>query len=64
MSLVQGILSMFHAGDWLNYSIYMMLSNGPSRYTDLQDLKVFAAGAGFLALYSALAGWIMKKQDI
>lgn len=64
VSMVQGILSMFHAGDWLNYSIYMMLSNGPSRYTGLQDLKVFAVGAGFLVLYSALAGWIMKKQDI
>lgn len=64
VTLLQQLLSLFHAGDWLDYSIYMLLSTGPSRYTAYQDLKVFAVGAGFLALYPALTGLVLRKQDI
>ena len=64
VSLLQYILSLFHAGDWVKYSIYMTLYMGPTRYTSLQDLKVFAVGAGFLALYSLLSGIVLSRQDI
>ncbi len=58
------ILTTFHLGDWMKYSIYMTLGTGPSEYTSWQDLKVFAVGAGFLLLYSLFAGIVLKERDI
>ena len=58
------ILNMFHAADWLNYSIYLSLATGPNHYSSVRDLWVYLAGAGFLALYTVLAGLVVKKQDI
>lgn len=61
---LQGILDMFHIGGWLDYSIYMTLGTGPDRYASFADLQVYALGGGFLALYTVLAGLILKRQDI
>ena len=58
------ILNTFHMGDWLKYTIYMTLSMGPGQYTGTQDLHVYAVGAGFLVLYTVIAGIILKKNDI
>lgn len=62
--MLYGLLNMFHAGGWLNHTIYLSLSAGPSKYASVQDLKIFAVGAGFLILYTAAAGIVLKKQDI
>lgn len=58
------LLNMIHAGGWLKYTIYHTLDQGPNHYAALGDLYVYAVGAGFLVLYMAVAGAIMKKQDI
>lgn len=59
-----GILNTFHMGEWLKYSIYLTLGMGPDKYSSIHDLYVYAVGAGFLVLYTLLAGMILKKQDI
>lgn len=64
VEILNQIFTIFHLGDWLKYSIYMTLSTGPSRYTSLSDLRVFAVGAGFLLLYSLFAGIVLKERDI
>lgn len=64
VSFLDWIFNMSHLGDWMKYSIYKTLYTGPSEYTAWQDLRVFAVGAGFLILYSLLAGIVLKKQDI
>lgn len=64
VAALQGILDMLHLGGWLQYTIYLTLSTGPSRYASLADLQVFAVGGGFLILYTFLAGLILKRQDI
>lgn len=66
--MVQGpmyaLLSMVKMGDWMKYTIYHALDQGPNRFTAPSDLYVYAVGAGFLALYMAAAGILLKKQDI
>lgn len=64
VDILNQIFALFHLGDWMKYSIYMTISAGPSKYTSLQDLRVFALGAGFLILYSLLAGIVLQKRDI
>ena len=59
-----GILNLFHAADWLKYSMYLSLSEGPNQYASLPDLSVYAVGIGFLVLYTILSGIALKKQDI
>ena len=58
------ILNMLHVGGWLKYTIYHTLDQGPNHYAAPRDLYVYAVGAGFLALYMAAAGMVLKKQDI
>ena len=58
------ILDMFHAGEWLKHTIYLTLAMGPGHYASIQDLHVYAAGAGFLILYTVIAGIVLKRQDI
>lgn len=66
--MVQGplyaLLNMVHAGGWMKYTIYHTLDLGPNHYAAPADLYVYAVGAGFLILYAAVAGVILKKQDI
>ena len=66
--MVQGpmyaLLSMVKMGDWMKYTIYHALDQGPNRFASPSDLYVYAVGAGFLALYMAAAGILLKKQDI
>lgn len=61
---VYGILDVFHIGEWLKYSIYLTLGMGPNQYSSMRDLYVYAVGAGFLVLYTVLAGMFLRKQDI
>lgn len=58
------LLSMFHAGGWMKYTIYRMLSEGPGSYTSVNDLYVYAVGVIFVAIYAALSDLVLKKQDI
>lgn len=58
------ILSMFHIGEWLKYTIYMTGAMGPDRYQSVKDLYVYVVGAGFLVLYTVVTGFALKKQDI
>lgn len=66
--MVQGpmyaLLNMLHMGDWMKYTIYHTLDLGASRYTAPADLYVYGVGVGFLVLYAAIAGLVLKKQDI
>lgn len=64
VSMLYGILDIFHAGEWMKYTIYLTLAMGPGHYASIQDLHVYAVGAGFLLLYTVIAGSILKKQDI
>lgn len=58
------VCSLFHMGGWLEYTIYLSLATGPERYASARDLKVYLVGSGFLALYTAAAGVLLKKRDI
>lgn len=66
--MVQGpmyaLLNMIHMGDWMKYTIYHTLDLGPYRYTAPADLYVYAVGVGFLVLYAAITGTVLKRQDI
>ena len=59
-----GLLNLFHAAGWLNYSIYLSLSTGSNQYTSVRDLWVYAVGAGFLVLYTGLSGIVVKNRDV
>lgn len=58
------LLNMVHMGGWMKYTIYHSLDQGPSCYTGPADLYMYAVGAGFLVLYMAVAGILLKKRDI
>lgn len=58
------ILNILHMGEWLKHTIYLTLAMGPGHYASIQDLYVYATGAGFLILYTVIAGIILKRQDI
>ena len=58
------LLNMVHAGGWMKYTIYYTLDLGPNHYAVPADLYVYAVGVGFLVLYAAVAGVVLKKQDI
>ena len=58
------LLNMIHMGDWMKYTIYHTLDLGPYRYTAPADLYVYAVGVGFVVLYAAVSGIVLKKQDI
>lgn len=62
--LVYGLLNTFHAGEWLEYSIYLTMSMGPGRFTSPGDLRVYGVGAGFLILYTVITGLFLRKRDI
>lgn len=62
--ILLGILHMFHWGEWLKYSISMTCELGPGKYTSVKDLYVYAVGFGFLALYTVIAGVVLRKKDI
>ncbi|MCI8665947.1 MAG: ABC transporter permease [Dorea sp.] len=59
-----GILNLFHAGEWLKYSIYLTCAEGPEKYTSVKNLYVYVVGIGFLILYTVLSGMILRKKDI
>ena len=59
-----GITSWFNADGWFHYTIYYNISYGPSSYSVPADLKVFAIGAVFLAIYSIIAVIVSAKRDV
>lgn len=58
------LLRVIGIGEWTKYTIYRMLSEGPDRYISVKDLYVYAAGAVLVAFYAAMAGIVLKRQDI
>lgn len=64
VQMLYTLMNTFHMGNWLKYSIYLTLAMGPGEYTAWKDLHVYAVGAGFLILYSAVTGVILRRQDI
>lgn len=61
---VYGILNNFHAAGWMKYTIYMSIQQGAGSYTSPADLYVYGVGAGFLLLYTVIAGLVLRRQDI
>lgn len=64
VTVLYSLMNTFHMGSWLKYSIYLTLSMGPGEYTAWKDLYVYAVGAGFLILYTAVAGVVLRRRDI
>ncbi len=59
-----GILNNFHAAGWMKYTVYMSIQQGAGSYTSPADLYVYAVGGVFLVLYTAVAGLVLRRQDI
>lgn len=59
-----GILNTFHIGGWLEYTIYMTMNMGSGHLASAWELKVYAVGGGFLALYTVLTGILLGRKDI
>lgn len=55
---------LFLADGWYPYTIYYNVTYGPSAYAELMDLKVFAVGIVFLAIYAITSVIPMVKKDI
>lgn len=64
VSILYGLLDMFHMAGWLEHTIYMTLAMGPGHYGSVQDLYVYVTGAAFLLLYAVGAGIVLERQDI
>ena len=64
VTLGYGLLDLLHLNGWLEYTIYLTMSMGPGHFASAGDLKVYAVGAGFLALYTVLTGIFLNKKDI
>lgn len=62
--LVYGFLDSFHVGGWMRYTLYLSMSTGSGHFASAGDLKVYAVGAAFLVLYTALTGIILSRKDI
>ena len=56
--------ALFHLEGWAKYSIYFNLSYGPSCFSSVGDLKVFAVGLALMAVYSLAAAISLSKKDI
>lgn len=62
--IVNAILGLFGANQWLRYTLYMSLSGAPSVYRQMSDLSGLIAGCLFLVLYTVIGGIILSKRDI
>lgn len=62
--MLYGILNNFHAADWMKYTLYLSIQQGPGSYTSPADLYVYGVGAGFMILYTVIAGLVLRRQDI
>lgn len=64
VTMLWAILGLFGANGWLNYSLYMSLSNAKSVYQSPADLSGLISGVCFLVLYTVISGAALKKKDI
>lgn len=55
---------LFGMSGWMEYTLYCLLSYGPSSYTGIWDLKETALGLAFLAAYSFLAMVSLARRDV
>lgn len=58
------LTNLFHLGQWADYTLYFNMTYGPSVCTGIGDLKIFAIGLVFMALYTAAASSALTRQDI
>lgn len=64
VTILSAVLGLFHANGWLDYTLYMSLSNAKSVYQSPADLSGLIVGGIFLLLYTVISGIILKKKDI
>lgn len=62
--IANGLLGIFRLNGFLNYTLYMNLTNCPYAYTQPRDLRALAAGAAFLVIYTAASKLVLQKKDI
>jgi len=64
VSPIASLMNLFHAGGWIKYTLYYNMTYGPSAYSEVGDLKVFAVGLVFLVFYTVIASVGLTRQDI
>lgn len=62
--LLARLTEMFHASAWVNYTIYINLSYGPTYYEKIADMRVLVIGLVYLLVYGILSCIVLKNQDI
>lgn len=58
------ITGLFGMNGWMEYTLYYLITYGPSGYTGIWDLKGVATGLAFLTTYSFLAMVSLTRRDI
>ncbi|MCI8852116.1 MAG: ABC transporter permease subunit [Lachnospiraceae bacterium] len=61
---LSALSGLFHADGWSLYTLYFNLTNAPSSFTGLGDLRGFAVGAIFLVVYGVLGAAAIRMRDI
>lgn len=62
--LVNYITGLFGLNQWVSYTLYYNQRYAPNAYSGFGDLKGYAVGAVFLALYAALSAVVLTRKDI
>ncbi len=62
--ILASFMANFRLEGWTQYTIYYNMAYGPSVYSSAGDLKGFALGMVFFALYSVVSAVSLAKQDI
>ncbi len=64
VALVSRVTGLFGLNQWVSYTLYYNQTYAPSVYSGIGDLKGFAVGAVFLALYAVLSAVVLTRKDI
>lgn len=64
VTVLSYVTGLFGLNGWLEYTLYCILTYGPSNYTGIGDLRGGAVGLVFLAVYSFLAILSLARRDI
>lgn len=64
VTLVSYVTGLFGLNQWVSYTLYYNQTYAPSAYSGIGDLKGYAVGAVFLALYAVLSTVVLTRKDI
>ena len=64
VTLFSYITGLFGLNQWVSYTLYYNQTYAPSAYSGMADLKGYAVGAIFLALYAAASAAVLTRKDI